>query len=107
MMGLKSIDMQIAIMRQQDASKIQEQLTRQGQQYQETLTQQQLTEEVLRRQRTNRFEHVEKRNVDTNEERSKREHYESQKDKSGNERSKKQKEKIEHPYLGRHIDWSG
>lgn len=98
--------MQVAILRSQDASKIQEQLTRQGQQYQETLTQHQLTEEVMKRQRTNRFENVTKREVNTNDERSnhhKNQSYDQQKDR----KKPKQKEQIDHPYLGRRIDWSG
>ena len=35
-MGLKSVELQVAIPRTQDAGKMQEQLSRQGQQFQET-----------------------------------------------------------------------
>ena len=41
-MGLKSIELQVALPRSQDAGKMQEQMMRQGQQFQETLTEQQL-----------------------------------------------------------------
>ena len=41
-MGLKSIELQVAIPRSQDAGKMQEQMMRKGQQFHETLTEQQL-----------------------------------------------------------------
>lgn len=105
--GLKSIDMQVALLRTQDASKMQEQLTRQGQQFQETTAQQHLTEEVLKRQQTNRFENVTKRDVDSNDEKEKER---KQNRSEENQKQNKQgqiKERVQHPYLGRQIDWSG
>ncbi|HZW68207.1 MAG TPA: hypothetical protein VFF20_06350 [Pseudogracilibacillus sp.] len=105
-MGLKSIEMQVAIPRSQDAGKMQEQLSRQGQQFQETLTQQQLREDLIKRQRTNRQEKVLKRDVDEDEEQAKKREQEAQE-------AKKQMEKqelsqaIKHPYLGSKIDWTG
>lgn len=107
MMGLKSIDMQVAILRSQDASKMQEQLTRQGQQFQETLTQHQLTEEMVKRQKTNRFENVTKREVDANHEQSNEHNEHQNNEKNKRDQQQKQEQRVEHPYLGRQIDWSG
>lgn len=106
-MGLKTIDMQVAILRSQDASKVQEQLTRQGQQFQETLTQSQLNEELLKRQKTNRFENVTKREVDSNEEHEKHNQDHEEKELAQKPQQRNEQERINHPYLGRQIDWSG
>ena len=105
-MGLKSIEMQIAIPRSQDACKMQEQLSRQAQQFQETLTDQQLRDEIVKRHKTNRQEKVLKREVDDREERS---HYETaeEKDKDREKQTHNLNEQIKHPYLGKQIDWSG
>lgn len=105
-MGLKSIELQVAIPRSQDAGKMQEQLSRQGQQFQETLTQQQLSEEVIKRQRTNRQEEVLKRDVDKDEEKAKKREQNKHEAKNKLEKQKRLQE-IKHPYLGSKIDWSG
>src|SRR5699024_5847404 len=105
-MGLKSIEMQVAIPRSQDAGKMQEQLSRQGQQFQETLTEQQLREEIIKRHKTNRQEKVLKREVDEDEDRAnEQEHQERNED--NEEKQHRLKQKMRHPYLGRQIDWSG
>ncbi|HLS66511.1 MAG TPA: hypothetical protein VK029_05920 [Pseudogracilibacillus sp.] len=100
-MGLKSVEMQVAITRSQDASKMQDQMTRQGQQFQETLTQQQLREDVLKRTQINEHEKV-----------SLRENEDEEKERRERERRKKQLSKdsdkhlTDHPYLGTMIDLS-
>lgn len=102
-MGLKTIEMQVAIPRSQDAGKMQEQLSRQGQRFQETLTEQQLREEIIQRSKTNRQEKVLKRDVNDEAEEEASSHHEK--------REQKQKDQVDkqtrHPYLGRQIDWSG
>ena len=101
-MGLKSVEMQVAITRSQDASKMQDQMSRQGQQFQETLTKQQLREDVLKRSQVNEHEKVQK----------KADKEESQQQGSDQERDEKQKEaeqkkqSMTHPYLGTRIDLS-
>src|SRR5690625_3545597 len=101
-MGFKSIELQVAIPRSQDAGKMQEQMMRQGQQFQETLTQQQLREQVLNRTKVQTAEDVEKKKI-KDEEDSKQ-----QQQQEGNEKENKEKEKsIVHPYLGTKIDFSG
>ncbi|HLR72132.1 MAG TPA: hypothetical protein VK085_11980 [Pseudogracilibacillus sp.] len=100
-MGLKSIELQVAIPRSQDAGKMQEQLMRQGQQFQETLTQQELKEEVLNRGKINEYEHVQHNN----------EKEDSKDQQQGDKRNKSDKKRksertINHPYLGNTIDFS-
>lgn len=105
-MGLKSIEMQVAIPRSQDAGKMQEQLSRQGQQFQETLTEQQLREEIIKRHKTNRQEKVLKREVDEDEAQA-NEQEQQQRNQDNEEKQHRLKQKMQHPYLGRQIDWSG
>src|SRR5699024_8834665 len=61
LMGFKSVEMQIAIPRSQDAGKMQDQMMKQGQQFQDTLTEQQIREELLKRKQVNEYEKVEKK----------------------------------------------
>lgn len=103
-MGFKSIELQVAIPRSQDAGKMQEQMMRQGQQFQETLTQQQLREEIINRTKVNEYEDVEKRNIDEDE-RKQQEEKERKKRKQNNK--EKTKQSTNHPYLGNKIDFSG
>lgn len=101
-MGLKSIEMQVAIPRSQDAGKMQEQLSRQGQQFQETLTEQQLRDEIIRRTKTNRQEKALKREVDDEDQEAGQQNKDEQK-----EKDKQAEQDMRHPFLGRQIDWSG
>jgi len=99
-MGLKSIELQVAIPRSQDAGKMQEQMMRQGQQFQETLTEQQLKEEIVKRGKINEYEQV--RNNDDPDD--------NKKEQNNHQRQKKKKEEkpsIEQPDLGTKIDYSG
>lgn len=100
-MGLKSIEMQVAIPRSQDAGKMQDDLSRQGQRFQERITEEQLRAEVRQRSRTERQEKTLKRNINDNK--NNQNHHEP----SGKKQKKKKKQSIQHPYLGRQIDWSG
>ncbi len=100
-MGLKSIEMQVAIPRSQDAGKMQEQMMRQGQQFQETLTEQQLKEEIVKRGKINEYEQV-RNNNDSDDEKNEQNNPRPQKNKK-----KAEKQSIEHPYLGTNIDYSG
>src|SRR5699024_5677037 len=101
MMGFKSVEMQVAIPRTQDASKMQDQLTRQGQQFQEKLTQQQLREDIMKRTQVNEYEDVEKKTVDDEE--KERQHQEEERKRKEQEAEKAQ---ANHPYLGKNIDFS-
>ncbi|MEI3604623.1 hypothetical protein SPD48_02875 [Pseudogracilibacillus sp. SE30717A] len=101
-MGFKSIELQVAIPRSQDAGKMQEQLMRQGQQFQETLTQQQLREEVINRGKVNEYENVQ----DSTEDKDSSEK-QKQKQKQKNKIKVENAQPIDHPYLGKNIDFSG
>jgi len=100
-MGFKSIELQIAIPRSQDAGKMQEQMMRQGQQFQDTLTKQQLREEIVNRGKVNEYENVQDKN--DQEQSQQQENQEQNKEKE----KEKIKSSIEHPFLGTNIDFSG
>lgn len=95
--------MQVAIHRSQDAGKLQEQLNRQGQQFQETLTEKQLKETVLKRQQVNQYDHVEKRDIHDDSEEG---HQREQDGKHNHHKRKKKKQKMQHPYIGNRIDFT-
>lgn len=94
-MGWKSIEMQVALPRTQDAGKIQEQLQKQSEQMQGALTQTQLEQEKLKRARVNHLEEMEKLKLKKETEESKLEHeeFESQ-----------EEDGVTHPYLGNKVD---
>lgn len=103
LMGFKSVEMQIAIPRSQDAGKMQDQMMKQGQQFQDTLTEQQIREELLKRKQVNEYDNVEKQTV-KDEEKSRQKSF---------DKNEKEKEeimeftKINHPFLGKNVDFSG
>lgn len=101
-MGLKSVEMQVAIPRSQDAGKMQDQLSRQGQQFQETLAQQKLREEHLQRQRVQKHEKVVKQG-DAEKENQSEQQSETQKRKDD---ASKPKAECTHPYLGKQVDFT-
>lgn len=102
-MGLKAVEMQVAIPRTQDAGKMQDDAMKQNQQFQDKLTQHQLRQDQLRRTKVNEYDQVKKRDVTEDKSDSSREQDEQneQKNTSGT-----QNEQINHPYLGNNIDFS-
>src|SRR5699024_6360969 len=102
LMGFKSVEMQIAIPRSQDAGKMQDQMMKQGQQFQDTLTEQQIREELLKRKQVNEYDNVEKQTV-KDEEKSRQKSFDK------NEKKKEiiEFKKINHPFLGKNVDFSG
>lgn len=103
-MSLKTVELQVAIPRTQDAGKMQEQLNKQGQQFQETLTEKQLKEEQLKRQQVNKYDDVEKRDVSDDEEQA--QHQEREKKQKKQQKIENQAHKTNHPYIGNRIDFS-
>ena len=103
-MGFKSVELQVAIPRSQDAGKMQEQAMRQGQQFQETLTQQQLREQVVNRTKVNEYDEVYKRDISDDKKEDSQEQAEHENKKKQNQ---EKTNAIEHPYLGQRIDFSG
>ncbi|HLR88130.1 MAG TPA: hypothetical protein VK042_00230 [Atopostipes sp.] len=102
-MSWKSVEMQVALPRTQDAGRIQDQMAKQNQQFQQTLSEQQLKEEKIKQHIVNEYEDVESINKD-----KEREGSNSQDEESNNNKNeeKESKEQMKHPYLGANIDYS-
>lgn len=99
----KSIELQVALPRVQEAGKEQDLMSKQNQRFQETLTQSQLHEEIQKRKQVNKFEHLQKSKLaDQDEGREKHEEKKRQR-----RETEKIEEDIKHPYLGSNIDFSG
>ncbi|RFA37734.1 hypothetical protein CAI16_01130 [Virgibacillus dokdonensis] len=97
-MGWKSIELQVAIPRSLDASKMQQQLLHQSQLYQASLSQQQLMEAQRKRKQVHRTHQSDSVKGD--------QHTTSMKERKANK--KEQQVSInEHPYLGTEIDVNG
>lgn|SRR5690625_4995477 len=103
-MSLKSIELQVAIPRTHDAGKMQDQMTKQSQNFQDTLTKQQLEEEILRRNKVNEYDAVKHQNISDEERHRQEQNEQHQKERQAKE---DEKEKLSHPYLGKRIDFSG
>lgn len=102
-MSWKSIELQVAIPRTQDASKQQDLSSKQGQRFQEALSQSQLQENVRKRQQVQKFEKIDKTKESLKKDHAK----EEAKDLTDEEENQDQDERTNHPYLGSHIDFSG
>ncbi|WP_026570340.1 hypothetical protein [Sediminibacillus sp. JSM 1682029] len=101
-MSWKSVEMQVALPRVQDAAKMQEQLQQRGQQTQELLAAAQKNLEEVKRKQVNHS--VNKADVNNK----------AKKEKQFNSRNDQEKKKTDedktgndHPFLGRKIDFSG
>ncbi|WP_182199182.1 hypothetical protein [Paraliobacillus salinarum] len=95
-MSWKAVEMQVALPRVQDASKIQEQIQQRGQFIQDTLAAKQLIQDELRRKNVNESEY----SARLKNERNKKEQVISRKRKQHNIPDSK----IPHPYLGGRFD---
>lgn len=102
-MSWKSVEMQVALPRTQDAGRIQDQMTKQNQQFQQTLSEQQLKEEKIKQHIVNEYEDVEGINKDKEREESNSQDEENSNNKDEEKKSKKE---MQHPYLGANIDYS-
>ncbi|WP_249869761.1 hypothetical protein [Oceanobacillus saliphilus] len=90
--------MQVALPRVQDAGKVQENIMKQGQHFQESLGQIQMKQEERKRKKVNESEETTKINADKENSESKVER--------NSKRSDKEIE-IDHPFLGKQIDFNG
>lgn len=100
-MSWKSIDLQVALPRTQDAGKIQEQMTKQSEHFQESLAQSQLEQEKQKRKTVNEMEETIKAEINKDQEKHKEQ---------GNNKedtSEEKEQEMKHPYLGSNIDFSG
>jgi len=102
-MSLKSIEMQIALPRTQDAGKLQEQLQGRGQLQNDLAASSVQKEEELKRKTVTKQE--QKDEVKWNQESDKNNHQSP--DDQQTEGQKECKEKAQHPYKGKFIDVSG
>lgn len=102
-LGFKSVELQIAIPRTQDATKLQEQLSKQSQHFQNSLTQTQVKQEEIKRQQVNHSENVDYLNVKSDGD---RDTFEDGEDGNGEPDKDNKSDKIEHPYLGVNVDYS-
>lgn len=102
-MSWKSIEMQVALPRVQDAGKVQEQIMKQSQHFQESLAQSQIKLEEEKKKRVNTFENVQAKRIAKEGKGmpppDHRLNDESQRETSG--------KCLAHPYLGRHFDFNG
>ncbi|TQS75534.1 hypothetical protein DX933_04450 [Ornithinibacillus gellani] len=105
-MSWKSVEMQVALPRAQDAGKLQEQQMKQNQQFQESLAQTQLKEEELKRKQVVTFEDVEQAALGKNKEDPSQQQSQHQHNKE-NQPSDKNEQRASHPYLGKRIDLNG
>lgn len=103
-MGWKSIDMQMALNRVPEAGKLQEQLMKENQHFQESLSQSKLKQDEEIRKRVNTYEDVEKGTIQDEENNNQQ----RERDKGGSSAENKQDETAAaHPFLGNKIDYSG
>ncbi|KAB8138763.1 hypothetical protein F9U64_03860 [Gracilibacillus oryzae] len=103
-MSWKSIEMQVALPRTQDAGKLQDLLQQQGRVTQEQLAQTLTAEELRKRQTVQEQQASGKLKNDEKEDKS-LSHLSKSMEKSPEELT--EKEVIQHPYLGKKIDFSG
>ncbi|PAV30026.1 hypothetical protein CIL05_09115 [Virgibacillus profundi] len=101
-MGWKSIEMQVALPRTQDAGKLQDQMQKQSQQFQGSLAQSQLKQEELKRKRINESDHIND-GVKIKKERDN----DSNDNDQEQEKSQQLNKKTNHPYLGSRLDLNG
>lgn len=108
-MSWKSVELQVALPRAQDAGKQQEQMSKQNQRFQESLAQSQLKADQRKRTRVNEFDELTKTAI-RDEENERRKHNNLSGDKEqtdSDQESADNTEAIKHPYLGSNIDYSG
>lgn len=104
-MSWKSIELQVALPRTQDAGQLQEQLSRNNQRFQESLAANQLKQADIKRQQVNDLKESNKAEIKEEDQ----EEDQSSKSDQHNQKNSKEKTKktVRHPYLGSNIDFSG
>jgi hypothetical protein len=100
----KSVELQVALPRVQDAGKEQDLMSKQNQRFQETLNQTQLQEQIRQRNQVNKFEKL--KGMDLKDE--EKDGQQNPTHKNEHEMNQEElEEKLQHPYLGSNIDFSG
>lgn len=104
-MSWKSVELQVALPRAQDAGKQQEQMSKQNQRFQESLAQNQVKMEERKRTQVNKFDALTKSAI---QDEAEKENSQSSADDGQNDSNDTEKEETStHPYLGSQIDYKG
>jgi len=101
--GWKSVDMQVALPRTQDAGQLQEQMSKQQQRFQESLAHSQLKQDLVKRRQVLEYERTTGKSIQDEQDNG------SSNESKQDQRKKEQQDEdhlIEHPYLGKKIDFS-
>lgn len=104
-MSWKAVEMQIALPRTHDAGKLQDQMQQRGQQAQYSLAQSQLETDKLKRKQVTKEEQKDK--VDIKDERENSNYTSSEKEKKKDSPGDTSAINVNHPYLGKQVDFSG
>ncbi|QDP40201.1 hypothetical protein [Radiobacillus deserti] len=99
-MSWKSVELQVALPRTQDVGKMQEQMQQRNQVLQESLAQSQSVAEEMKRKKVNDFEQKDKVNL-------KNQSHSHTKEENSEHHMEEQTPAVDHPYLGRRIDFNG
>lgn len=105
-MSWKSVEMQVALPRTQDAGKMQEQMSKQQQRFQETLAQHQLREDIIKRRKVREYEETKGKKVTEDEENDQGLTDDTDHEESSDKKGTQEQSTVDHPYLGQHIDFS-
>lgn len=105
-MSWKSVELQVALPRTQDAGQLHEQLSKQNQRFQETLAQHQLRDEIIKRRQVREFEETVGKKVLKDEAKGRQQNFANDQDKQNSSEKEKELKALVHPYLGQHIDLS-
>ncbi|MDY0408184.1 hypothetical protein ACFFIS_11290 [Virgibacillus soli] len=105
-MSWKSIEMQVALPRTQDAGKIQEHMTKQQQQFQDTIAQNQLKETEIKRTQVNEFEKIRDAKIRREDPQHEDKNFNDEENQKQDRENHEEKQGLQHPYLGKKIDVS-
>ncbi|WP_163971244.1 hypothetical protein [Oceanobacillus halotolerans] len=95
--------MQVALPRTQDAGKLQENMAKQNQHFQESLAQSQLKQDLNNKKRVTKFEDITKARIKKEEKR----HSSIPDEEQDNQTDQESDQYLKHPFLGNQIDYNG
>ncbi|WP_047981246.1 hypothetical protein [Ornithinibacillus contaminans] len=97
-MSWKSVEMQVALPRTHDAGKLQDQMMKSNQHFQEALAQSQLIQESKKRKKVQEFEEIQLQKDDQSE------HKQNEQGKQRKKANLDPLQALRHPYLGNNFD---
>lgn len=101
-MGWKSVEMQVAIPRTQDASNLQDQMSKQHQRFQDSLAQHQLREQLEKRKQVNKYGEPDELKNASDQDAWESDEFKKIKPLNDHEVGQ---EPLDHPYKGKHFDF--